>query len=126
MHARLCRTDGDRCAPVPAAVATYFGADQPRITAEVRIPWDALGVEGPPPARSAWSSPPPLPRARWMSSSGQPPAAALADPAGLAARDASAPLRPEAIPVRHLLGRAAAPDAERAQGRPIGTRATTS
>src|SRR5439155_1053687 len=37
MRARLCRIDGDRCTPVPAAVVTYFGADQPRITAEVRI-----------------------------------------------------------------------------------------
>src|SRR5439155_14471195 len=81
MRARLCRIDGARCTPVPAAVVTYFGADQPRITAEVRIPWDAIGVERPPPrslrvelAATAFH------RARWMSTSGRPPSAALADP----------------------------------------------
>ena len=127
MHARLCRTDGDRCAPVPAAVATYFGADQPRITAEVRIPWDALGVEGPPPralrmelAATAFH------RARWMSSSGQPPAAALADPADWR----RVTLQPRFAPKRSQCVTCSAgrrrPTRNGRRGRPIGTRATTS
>jgi hypothetical protein len=51
MRAELCASAASAsvCAPVPGAVATYFGADQPRITAEVRIPWSALGASGPPP-----------------------------------------------------------------------------
>jgi len=48
MRADLCATDTDPCTAVPGAVATYFGADQPRITAEVHVPWTALGVDGPP------------------------------------------------------------------------------
>ena len=127
MRVRLCRTDGDRCATVPAAVATYFGADQPRITSEVRIPWDALGVEGPPPralrmelAATAFH------RARWMSSSGQPPAAALADPADW--RRVS--LQPRFAPKRSQCVTCSAgrrrPTRNGRTGRPIGTRATTS
>jgi hypothetical protein len=71
------------CAPVPGAEAVYFGADQPRITAELLIPWSALGVAPPLPGASlkveaaltSWH------RERWMSLSGRPPAAALSDPA---------------------------------------------
>jgi hypothetical protein len=48
MRADLCEMDTEPCAAVPGAVATYFGADQPRITAEVHVPWKALGVDGPP------------------------------------------------------------------------------
>ena len=48
MQVRLCRVDGGRCDDVPGAVATYFGADQPRIVAEARVPWNALGSGGPP------------------------------------------------------------------------------
>jgi hypothetical protein len=62
----------------------YFGADQPRITAEMLIPWAALGIAPPAPgarlhaavAMTAWD------RDRWMSLSGRPPEDALADPAG--------------------------------------------
>ncbi len=71
------------CTPVPGAEAVYFGADQPRITAELLIPWAALGVAPPAPgatlkaevALTSWH------RERWMSLSGHPPDAALADPA---------------------------------------------
>src|ERR1051325_6613696 len=71
------------CHPVTGAEAVYFGADQPRITAELLLPWSALGV--PPPAPGAtlraevgmtsWH------RERWMSRSGQPPDQAMAKPA---------------------------------------------
>ncbi len=75
----------DGCAPVANAQAVYFGADQPRITAEALIPWPALGVLAPPSAGASlrvetavtsWD------RDRWMSLSGRPPAAALRDPGG--------------------------------------------
>jgi hypothetical protein len=32
------------CRPVPGARADYFGADQPRITSEMFLPWSALGL----------------------------------------------------------------------------------
>jgi len=80
-QAHLCRSDHTPCAPVPSAVATYFGGDTPRITAEVLLPWSALGLDAPPPegqlrvelAATAWH------RARWMSWSGLPPAQAMRD-----------------------------------------------
>src|SRR5437763_11127575 len=37
------------CTPVNGAEAVYFGADQPRITAEMMIPWSALGMAPPAP-----------------------------------------------------------------------------
>src|SRR5262249_58116664 len=51
MRLQLCQTNSAACTPVPAAVATYFGGDVPRIVAEVFLPWSALGVTGPPPER---------------------------------------------------------------------------
>ncbi len=72
------------CSPVPGAEAVYFGADQPRIIAEMVIPWSALGIAPPAPgavlraevALTSWH------RERWMSLSGRAPEVALADPAG--------------------------------------------
>jgi hypothetical protein len=83
MRVQLCRTDEAPCQPVPGAVATYFGSDQPRITVEASLPWQALDIAGPPPDRqlrvelaaTAWH------RSRWMSWSGRPPAMAMQDPA---------------------------------------------
>jgi hypothetical protein len=83
MQVWLCRADEGSCQPVPKAVTTYFGSDQPRITIEVSLPWQALGIAGPPPYRqlhvelaaTAWH------RSRWMSWSGRPPAIAMRDPA---------------------------------------------
>ncbi len=85
MKAVLCAgeaaTEAD-CAAVPGARAVYFGADQPRITAEAFLPWSALGLARPPASRklrlevaaTAWH------RSRWMSLTGAPPAEALANP----------------------------------------------
>ena len=59
MQALLCAGAGrsrrsDRgCTPVPGAEAVYFGADQPRITAEMLIPWSALGIAPPAPGAGA-------------------------------------------------------------------------
>ena len=72
------------CAAPPGAEAVYFGADQPRVTAEMTIPWSALGIAAPTigatiraeVAMTSWH------RERWMSISGRPPEADLADPAG--------------------------------------------
>jgi hypothetical protein len=74
----------DGCAPPGDTQAVYFGADQPRVTAEMTIPWSNLGV--PPPiagsslkaevTMTSWHN------ERWMSLSGKPPEAGLADPAG--------------------------------------------
>lgn len=88
MQALLCAGAAEQairngCGPVPGAEAVYFGADQPRITAELLIPWSALGAAPPHPggtlkaelAMTSWH------RDRWMTLSGRPPAAALADPA---------------------------------------------
>jgi hypothetical protein len=79
MRAWLCRTDETPCQPVPEAVTTYFGSDQPRITVEVSLPWQSLGVPGPPSSRqvrlelaaTAWH------RSRWMSWNGLPPEEAM-------------------------------------------------
>jgi hypothetical protein len=79
MHSVLCRMHGGECEPVPSAVATYFGSEQPRITAEATLPWQAFGVAEAPTRRelrmmlaaTAWH------RSRWMSWHGRPPAAAM-------------------------------------------------
>jgi len=83
MRVRLCRIDAGRCEPVRGAVATYFGADQPRLVAEARLPWDAAGLRSRPGDRLRMElAVTAFHRARWMSTSGGPPAAAMRDPAG--------------------------------------------
>ena len=70
------------CDAVDGARSVYFGADQPRITAELFLPWSALGLPGPPSrdrvrievAGTAWHN------ARWMSLSGLPPEESFAYP----------------------------------------------
>jgi hypothetical protein len=82
MQPWLCTADQVSCHPVPGAVTTYFGSDQPRISVEVSLPWRALGVTEPPSQRplrielaaTAWH------RSRWMSWSGLPPVEAMKDP----------------------------------------------
>jgi hypothetical protein len=78
--AQIAITDG--CTEVSGAETAYFGADQPRITAEVMIPWAALGEAAPAPgsqlraeiAITSWD------RERWMSLSGRAPDAAMNHP----------------------------------------------
>jgi hypothetical protein len=87
MRALLCADAAEQaiaqgCSPVDGAEAVYFGADQPRITAELLLPWSALGVAPPQPgaslraevAMTSWH------RERWMSLSGEMPDRAMADP----------------------------------------------
>jgi hypothetical protein len=94
------------CTAVSGAKAAYFGADQPRITAEMVIPWSALGIDAPAPgvqlraeiAVTSWH------RERWMSLSGRPPAAALNDPkAWRAMRLGNGPQMIETSPARPVL-----------------------
>jgi hypothetical protein len=87
MAAQLCLGTAEQaitegCTVVGGAKAVYFGADQPRITAEMLVPWETLGIEAPRPgtplraevAVTSWH------RERWMSLSGRPPATAMSDP----------------------------------------------
>jgi hypothetical protein len=94
------------CTAISGAKAAYFGADQPRITAEMVIPWSALGIDAPAPgvqlraeiAVTSWH------RERWMSLSGRPPAAALNDPkAWRAMRLGNGPQMIETSPARAVL-----------------------
>lgn len=82
-RAELCAIAGDDCRPVPGAVATYFGADQPRVTVELQLPWAALGLPRAPVAgrdlRIALASTA-FYRSRWMSWGGAPPDRLMAEP----------------------------------------------
>jgi len=89
MEAELCigaaqQAISDGCTTPQGAEAVYFGADQPRVTAELTISWSLLGIAPPAPgatvraevAMTSWH------RERWMSLSGRPPDQDLADPSG--------------------------------------------
>jgi hypothetical protein len=89
MAAELCAGAAQQaiehgCTKISGAEAVYFGADQPRITAEALVPWSALGVAPPTagtPVRveaavTSWD------RDRWMSLSGRSPETAMHDPTG--------------------------------------------
>jgi hypothetical protein len=89
MIAELCDGAAEQaiergCTAPSGAEAVYFGSDQPRVTAEITIPWSALGATQPAPgatiraevAMTSWH------RQRWMSISGKPPEQGLANPAG--------------------------------------------
>jgi hypothetical protein len=84
MSAQLCTgaasiAISEGCTEISGAEAVYFGADQPRITAEMVVPWSALGVTSPAPgaplhaeiAVTSWD------RERWMSLSGLAPDTAM-------------------------------------------------
>ena len=82
MRPWLCGVNPASCESVPGAVTTYFGSDQPRITVEVTLPWETLGLTEASSrdnlrmelAATAWH------RSRWMSWSGLPPVQAMQDP----------------------------------------------
>lgn len=81
MHTRLCRSESGACLPVPEAVVGYFGADQPRVTVELTLPWSAAGC-GEPTAGNAFRTElaaTAFYRSRWMTLSGRPPAEAMGD-----------------------------------------------
>jgi hypothetical protein len=74
----------DRCAPVPGAVAHYFGTalDQPRVILKAFVPWAELGPAGPPLRSGArlQVGVTAFYRSRWMSTGGVEPETALAHP----------------------------------------------
>jgi hypothetical protein len=87
MTAQLCLGPAEQaivagCTEVAGAKSVYFGADQPRITAEMLIPWEALGIAAPAPgmplraeiAVTSWD------RERRMSLSGRSPGGAMNHP----------------------------------------------
>jgi hypothetical protein len=79
MRIRVCAMRSRGCEIVPAAVAEYFGSDQPRISLQVALPWAVLGVPASPGdgrlrlqiAVTAFF------RSRWMSLSGERPEDAM-------------------------------------------------
>ena len=81
MHVEVCRLDHQTCGAVPSAIAVYQVSDRPRVTAQITLPWAALGLSGPPAdkhlrvqlAATAFY------RSRWMSLGGAPPAKAMED-----------------------------------------------
>ncbi len=83
MHIEVCRMEQAKCMPVPAAKALYQVSDRPRITAQISLPWRALGVSAPPRGRhlrvalaaTAFF------RSRWMSLGGEPPEKTMLDTA---------------------------------------------
>jgi hypothetical protein len=77
----VCRMDRAACVHVPSAIATYFGSNQPRITAEMTLPWEAFGTSGPPRDRRLrlQLAATAFHRSRWMSLSGAAPEKAMQD-----------------------------------------------
>jgi hypothetical protein len=89
MTAELCAGSAQQairrgCAPVPGAKAVYFGADQPRITAELLLPWSAFGIAPPRPGTAlraevtatSWD------RERSLSLTGRTPGTTMSNPGG--------------------------------------------
>lgn len=98
MRIEVCRMNHGACDAVPSARAAYLVSDRPRITAQITLPWKALGISGPPGdkhlrvqlAATAFY------RSRWMSLGGAPPAEAMSNlaswrPATLTGRPGSSP-----------------------------------
>jgi hypothetical protein len=83
MRIEVCRMEHAACEAVPSATAVYQVSDRPRITAQVTLPWQTLGIPGPPTdkrlrvqlAATAFY------RSHWMSLGGEPPAKAMEDAA---------------------------------------------
>ena len=82
MQIEVCRMDHDTCTAVPSATAVYQISDRPRVTAQVTLPWEALGVSGPPVDRHlrVELAATAFYRSRWMSLGGAPPAKTMEDP----------------------------------------------
>jgi hypothetical protein len=77
---RFCRLAGEACEEVPGATATYFGADQPRITVEILVPWRALGRDAAPERLKFYAGATAYHRSRWMAWGGGAPSSWLARP----------------------------------------------
>lgn len=81
MRIEVCRMEQATCEAVPSATALYQASDRPRIVAQVTLPWQALGISGPPADKRllVQLAATTFYRSRWMSLGGAPPAKAMAD-----------------------------------------------
>jgi hypothetical protein len=81
MRVEVCRMADGKCAPVPSAAAVYQIGDRPRVFAQITLPWQALGVAGPPAVRKVRLeiAATAFYRSRWMSLGGVPPGKAMED-----------------------------------------------
>lgn len=95
--AQLCAVEGAACREIAGAETSYFGSDQPRITAEMTVPWTALGVTRAPRAgiRLALGATA-FHRSRWMSAGGRPVEALMSDPSSWPMLALGPPARPSA------------------------------
>jgi hypothetical protein len=93
MRIEACRVDHGACVPTPSATAVYQISDRPRITAQITLPWETLGLAGPPIGRRlrVQLAATAFYRSRWMSLGGAAPAKAMADVAGWKAAVLSGP-----------------------------------
>jgi hypothetical protein len=98
MRIEVCRMNHETCDAVPSATAVYQVSDRPRITAQVTLPWAALGLSGPPADRHlrVQLAATTFYRSRWMSLGGAPPAQAMENlaawrPAMLTGRPSASP-----------------------------------
>ena len=83
MHIEVCRVEQAQCALVRGAKAIYQVSDRPRITEQISLPWQALGVPGLPPDRHlrVGLAATAFFRSRWMSLGGEPPQLSMHDTA---------------------------------------------
>ena len=79
MRIEVCRMNHGTCDAVPSATAVYQVSDRPRITAQVTLPWEALGISAPPADRHlrVQLAATAFYRSRWMSLGGAAPAEAM-------------------------------------------------
>jgi hypothetical protein len=79
MSVEVCRIVGGKCEAVPSASAVYQIGDRPRVFAQITLPWQALGIGGPPADKSirVQLAATAFYRSRWMSLGGVPPAKAM-------------------------------------------------
>lgn len=81
MRIEVCRVNRETCNAVPSAIATYLASGPTRVTAQITLPWEALGMSGPPADRHlrVQLAATAFYRSRWMSLGGAPPAKAMED-----------------------------------------------
>ena len=98
MRIEVCRMNHGTCDAVPSATAVYQVSDRPRITAQVTLPWKALGISAPPADRHlrVQLAATTFYRSRWMSLGGAAPAEAMENlatwkPAMLTGRPGASP-----------------------------------
>jgi hypothetical protein len=79
MRIEVCRMDHGACDVVPSAITAYLVSGRPRVTFQVTLPWEVLGLSWPPGDRRlrVQLAATAFYRSHWMSLSGAPPAEAM-------------------------------------------------